>query len=296
MLDISIIITRCTSTTNTTYLANRNIKYIVVHYTAGTTSRAGTARNTALMFSRPATNASADFIVDNETIIQFNPDIKNRYCWHAGSSIGKYNTKGGSLYKIAKSSNSIGIEVCSSSKNGQCSMPNADYFYFTDAVVRKTAELVAYLMKAYNISINNVIRHYDVTGKLCPGIKGWNADSGSEYNWVEFKKTVQSIYTNGVQIPVTPVQQVTQKPIVEEDEDMTLDTFKNLMRQYRQELQDNDCGSWSEDARQWAINNKMINGISTDASGNPNYAWADNLTREQMVVLLYRFAQFMGKA
>ena len=32
-------------------------------------------------------------------------------------------------------------------------------------------------MKRYNIPINNVIRHYDVSGKLCPGIVGWNNET-----------------------------------------------------------------------------------------------------------------------
>ncbi len=27
---------------------------------------------------------------------------------------------------------------------------------------------------------------------------------------------------------------------------MTLDTFKELMKEYRAELQDNDCGTWSK--------------------------------------------------
>lgn len=39
----------------------------------------------------------------------------------------------------------------------------------------------------------------------------------------------------------------------EEDEDMTLDTFKKLMNEYRAELQDNDAGAWSEEARNWAV-------------------------------------------
>ena len=34
--------------------------------------------------------------------------------------------------------------------------------------------LVRYLMKKYGIPKTNVVRHYDVTGKLCPGIYGWN--------------------------------------------------------------------------------------------------------------------------
>ena len=82
----------------------------------------------------------------------------------------------------------------------------------------------------------------------------------------------------------------------EEDEDMTLDTFKELMKEYRAELQDNDCGTWSKEAREWAISNGLINGTGTEVNGEPNYAWADQLTREQAAALFYRFAKLMGKA
>lgn len=81
-----------------------------------------------------------------------------------------------------------------------------------------------------------------------------------------------------------------------EDEDMTLDRFKELMKEYRAELQDNDCGTWSKDAREWAIANGLISGTGKDANGEQNYAWADQLTREQAAALFYRFAKLMGKA
>lgn len=84
--------------------------------------------------------------------------------------------------------------------------------------------------------------------------------------------------------------------VEQEDEDMTLDRFKELMKEYRAELQDNDCGTWSKDAREWAIANGLIGGTGNNANGEPNYAWADQLTREQAAALFYRFAKLMGKA
>lgn len=174
-----------TSTANTTLLKNRTIKYIVIHYTAGTTSKSGTAKSTAKYFSKETTKASADFIVDDEYVVQFNPDIKNRYCWHAGGS--KYNTKGGSLYKIATSANSIGIEVCSTNSTKKVTTPNDSNWYFTDAVIANTTELVKKLMSDYNIDIDHIIRHYDVNGKPCPGIIGWNEDTGDISKWNDFK-------------------------------------------------------------------------------------------------------------
>ena len=44
------------------------------------------------------------------------------------------------------------------------------------------------LMKKYNISINNVIRHFDVTGKKCPMY--WCGDSQKNGKWQKFKNSI----------------------------------------------------------------------------------------------------------
>ena len=184
---MSIKITSQTSYSNTTSYLNRPIKYIVIHYTAGSTSKSGSARNTAVMFSKPSTYASADFIVDDETIVQFNPDIKNRYCWHCGDNKNMFSM-GGSLYGKCTNTNSIGIEVCSTNPNYQASdFANSKKWSFTEKAVAKAVELTKYLMQTYNIPADRVIRHYDVSGKLCPGIIGWNEDSKDISQWKEFK-------------------------------------------------------------------------------------------------------------
>ena len=66
---------------NMTAKPNREIKYIVVHYTAGVTSRSGSAVNTAVWFGSGNAFASSDFIVDDTAIVQYNADIKNRYTY-----------------------------------------------------------------------------------------------------------------------------------------------------------------------------------------------------------------------
>ena len=191
---MSINITKQTSYSNTSAYSNRPLDYIVIHYTAGTTSRTGVAYNTAVMFSNPSIYASADFIVDDTTAVQFNPDIKNRYCWHCGDS--KNYNKGGSYYGACQNYNSIGIEVCSSNKTGQMTAANDNNYYFTEAVINKAAELAKYLMQTYNIPADRVIRHYDVTGKYCPGIKGWNEDSGDVSAWKAFKAKLTGTSTS----------------------------------------------------------------------------------------------------
>lgn len=44
-------------------------------------------------------------------------------------------------------------------------------------------------MKKYNISSNNVIRHFDVNGKRCPAY--WCGDSQKNAKWQEFKSRLE---------------------------------------------------------------------------------------------------------
>lgn len=192
-----------TSYNATNYCPNRKIQYIVIHYTAGATSAAGAAKNTAAWFANPAAQGSADFIVDNAEIVQYNPNIENYLCWHCGDA--KSYTKGGSFYGKCTNANSIGIEICSTNSNYSATDPaNSPKWRFSAAAVTRAVDLTKYLMRKYNIPAERVIRHYDVSGKLCPGIIGWNAESGSEEKWLDFKKRI-----GGTSSPVTPAQEKT---------------------------------------------------------------------------------------
>jgi N-acetylmuramoyl-L-alanine amidase CwlA len=182
---MQINIVKKTSTHNTTSRPNRNLKYIVIHYTAGLHSRPGAAANIAQYFATTTVQASSDFIVDDATIVQYNPDIRNRNTWHCGG--GKQSSYGAAYYQKCTNSNSIGIEVCSSNYTGRVTNANDKNWYYTDAVIEQTILLTKYLMETYNIDADHVIRHFDVTGKLCPGIIGWNAVTGDESKWHAFK-------------------------------------------------------------------------------------------------------------
>lgn len=78
----------------------------------------------------------------------------------------------------------------------------------------------------------------------------------------------------------------------EEEEDMTLEQFNKMFRtamtEYRKELQDNDCGSWSEEARAWAVAIGLMAGNGTTVDGQPNLMWEDFLTREQNATVAKR--------
>ena len=74
---------------------------------------------------------------------------------------------------------------------------------------------------------------------------------------------------------------------------MDVKRFEELWLEYRKGLQDNDASQYSEQARQWAVDNGLIAGNNaTEFNG----MWQDMLTREQFVTVLFRFAQLMGKA
>lgn len=169
---------------------NREIKYLAIHFTAGSSSKAGSAKSVKHVFE--SRKASADFAVDDQDLVQFNPDLKNYYCWAVGDGNGKYGVT---------NKNSISIEICSSLKKGtSAAVPNHSGWYFTDAALENAVKLSKYLMKKYNIPIDRVIRHYDASRKICPGLVGWNdgtlykedgsktKEKNNSNEWIKFKK------------------------------------------------------------------------------------------------------------
>jgi len=132
----------------------RNIKYIVIHYTA---NDGDTDEGNSSYFHGTYRGASAHYFIDEDSSTQVVLD--NDISWHCGDT-QKY-TNGGAQYKsICTNLNSIGIEMCSDKNNG--------VYYISDKTVANTITVVKALMKKYGIDSAHVIRHYDVTGKICP--------------------------------------------------------------------------------------------------------------------------------
>ena len=136
------------------------IKYIVIHYTSNDND---TAKNNVDYYAREPLEASAHYYVDKNEVWQSVKEGDTAY--HCGAYTYQH--------PYCRNSNSIGIELCSrytgnvkeDKKNG-----TVDYnkYYFEDAVVSNAVNLTKELMEKYNIPIDRVIRHYDVTGKTCP--------------------------------------------------------------------------------------------------------------------------------
>ena len=176
------------------------IEYIVIHYTAGVTDKPGTALANAQYYGGGMKGASADFFVDKETIIQYNEDIKNAYSWAVGGN--RYiGTKGGKLYGVCTNRNSVSIEMCSYNTSGKVANANDKTWRICKEVYQKTVELTRWLMEELDVDADHVIRHYDVTGKLCPGVIGWNEASGDTSHWARFQKDIRFPESEETEMP-----------------------------------------------------------------------------------------------
>ena len=145
--------------------ALNTIKYLVYHYTG---NDGDTDEGNGKHFHNHIVKASAHYFVDDDSVTQSVPD--NYIAYSVG---GKCQSSHHPLYKVCTNSNSISIEMCDCFKNGVVEI--------TDKTLENAIELGRMLMKKYNISIDRVIRHYDVNGKACPNCnnllsdKAWNA-------------------------------------------------------------------------------------------------------------------------
>ncbi|MFQ8686929.1 MAG: N-acetylmuramoyl-L-alanine amidase [Anaerotignaceae bacterium] len=136
------------------------IKYIVVHYTGNN----GDAALANTNYFKSYRGASAHYFVDETSIYQSIED-KN-IAWHCGANSYKH--------PYCRNSNSIGVELCSNITGGK--------YAFKPKTVDNAVWLVKELMAKYNVPITNVLRHYDVTGKLCPEPYVRDIEA-----WVDFK-------------------------------------------------------------------------------------------------------------
>lgn len=165
------------------------IKYIILHYTASTNSGLGAARNAVNTLD--SRGYSSDFVVDDNEILQF---ADNPLQW-ASKACQAWSTKGTNAGRYATNANSVSIEMSSTLVGGRKSdwEANNPNFKFTDAVLNNTRYLCRMLITKYNIPESNIIRHYDIVGKSCPGIIGWNLGEGSN-NDNQFRSFVKDLY------------------------------------------------------------------------------------------------------
>lgn len=142
------------------------IKYITIHNTAEPYTAMQERTRVNL---RTSSVTSFQFAVDEREAVQILPD--NTHAWHAGDGHGEGNMA------------SIGMEICRS----MC-INKEDALY--KASEENAARLTAYLLKKYNLTVDDLRRHYDWSGKHCPH-RILDADS-----WDDFKARVAAYLEN----------------------------------------------------------------------------------------------------
>lgn len=140
------------------------INGIVIHYTANPGSTAQENRDyfENLSSGEEDVYASSHFVIgmDGE-IIQCIPSTEMSYASND------------------RNTDTLAIECCHPDETGR----------FTDATYSSLVELTAWLCKAFDLTPDDVIRHYDITGKDCPRYYVENEDA-----WEQLKTDILEQY------------------------------------------------------------------------------------------------------
>ena len=138
----------------------KKVSGIVIHYVGnpGTTAQANRNYFESLSAGTDGVYASAHFIVglDGE-VIQCIPLTEISYASNS------------------RNEDTIAIEVCHPDDTGE----------FSDVTYQRVVELTAWLCRKFNLTPDDVIRHYDVTGKICPKYYVEHPEA-----WVRFRSDV----------------------------------------------------------------------------------------------------------
>lgn len=122
----------------------RLIKYIVIHETDNRNSGTGAYKHSVYLTTNEDSVNGWHYTVDDNSIYHNLPD--NMVAWHAGDGRSE---DGGNM-------NGVGIEMAVNN--------DGDY----DKTIKNTVKLVIYLMKEYDLTIDDVKLHKDFSGKICP--------------------------------------------------------------------------------------------------------------------------------
>jgi N-acetylmuramoyl-L-alanine amidase len=149
-------------------------KLIVLHYPQWAGASAERVRD--YFDSVKSRHASSQYVIgiQGEVLELMPPD---EVAWHCGSeSYTTYMQKQYAKWTTNEPQRtpnwiSVGIEVCHAEPDGQ----------WSDAAVDSSVALVRMLMDKYDLEPTQVLRHYDVTGKVCPAYYVVHPDKWARY-------------------------------------------------------------------------------------------------------------------
>lgn len=203
-----------------------DIKYIAVHYTGNVND---TARSNCVYYQTHVVKASAHLFVDKHMTMLSVPYLHTAYSLGDKKYASCPDTGGGSYFGRAKNSNSISVEICGGKKT---QVPEQE-------TLKRAAHVVALLMDEYDVPMNNLIRHFDVIGKLCPA---WAMPANSRPN-----NTYSQLYKDFRNLVIAEL----------EDIQMSYDKFTEYMARYESEQALKDP-AWAKEVMQWGIDNGII--------------------------------------
>ena len=162
-----------------------HIEWIVVHYT-GISCAKGSAKFVARSLQSSNADTSTHYLVGDDGIIQL---VREKHrAWHVGPFKPENKC-------AACNNNSISVDLVERKLDPKShSVYDTDWF-FTPYVFDLAAQLVADIAIRNNIPLDHIVRHYDVTGKLCPRpfVGTWiNDATGKVANdeWIRFVNLV----------------------------------------------------------------------------------------------------------
>lgn len=212
-----------------------DIKFIVIHDTGNTSVGAGALLHQKYL-KQATRQGSAHYYVDDNYIVQ--PIGDKKIAWAVGDTHSIENR----TRTDVNNSNSISIEMCINK--------DSDFY----KMYLNTVELTKNLMKKFNIPAENVVRHYDVSGKSCPDtlkLNNWSL-------WEQFKIDIQ-------------------KPIR-----IKIDLSQSSKFEYLDEKKEKDekdkLFDYFEDAWTWGIENGITDGTQPNRPA----------TRQEVIAMIYR--------
>ena len=151
----------------------KEVKKIAVHYVGNPNTSALANRNYFENCKEGGRYVSSHYIVGLKgEVIQCTPLDEWSYCTNQANSY------------------SISIETCHPRSDG----------VFNDSTYVSLCELCAMLLKKYNLTVNDLIRHYDVTRKTCPlhwTPTKYQSEAVATARWNRFKQDVQTVMDGG---------------------------------------------------------------------------------------------------
>ena len=151
----------------------KEVKKIAVHYVGNPNTSALANRNYFENCKEGGRYVSSHYIVGLKgEVIQCIPTDEWSYCTNQANGY------------------SISIECCHPKSDG----------IFNDSTYVSLCELCAMLLKKFNLTTNDLIRHYDITRKTCPlhwTPTKYQSEAVATARWNRFKQDVQTVMNGG---------------------------------------------------------------------------------------------------